>query len=101
MAQGNLPNGSEPSVGNKCEFKAYHETIKDGMPKSEHVLEPFAEQSKGDDSAYALIIKRTFEQGKPKMTKLTVNSPYILKAFRDVIRSYDPGESPGIFYPPF
>ncbi|KAI0555525.1 P-loop containing nucleoside triphosphate hydrolase protein [Xylaria curta] len=90
MVQGNLVNGSAPSVGNKCEFKAYHETIKDGVPSSEHVLEPFAEQSEGNDSTYALIIKRTFEQGKPKKTKLTVNSPHILKAFRDVIRSYDP-----------
>ncbi|TGJ84946.1 hypothetical protein E0Z10_g3827 [Xylaria hypoxylon] len=88
-----LPNGSLPpqSTGNKCEFKAYHETIKDGVPKSEHILEPFAEHSnQNDDSAYALVIRRTFEQGSPKKTNLAVNSPHVLKAFRDVIRSYDP-----------
>ncbi|KAI0470206.1 P-loop containing nucleoside triphosphate hydrolase protein [Xylaria cf. heliscus] len=91
MAQGDLPNGSEPSVGTTCEFKAYHETIKDGVPKLETCLQPFGEQTnKDDDSAYALVIKRTFEQGTSKKTDLTVNSPHILKAFRDVIRSYEP-----------
>ncbi|KAI0409525.1 P-loop containing nucleoside triphosphate hydrolase protein [Xylaria palmicola] len=91
MAHTALSNGSVPSFGNKCELKAYHETIKDGVPKSEHILKPFAEYSnQSEDSAYALIIKRTYEQGEPKKTVLTVNSPYILKSFRDVIRSYEP-----------
>ncbi|KAI1422893.1 P-loop containing nucleoside triphosphate hydrolase protein [Xylaria sp. FL1777] len=92
MAKGS-PNGPLPSqpVGNKCEFRAYHETIMNGVPKSEHVPEPFAEHSsQSDDSAYALVIKRTFQQGHPKKTNLTVSSPHVLKAFRDVIRSYDP-----------
>lgn len=93
MVQGALINGSLPSppTGSKCEFKAYHKTIKDGVPKTKDILEPFAEYENLDnDSAYALIIKRTFEQGEPKRTKLSVNSPHILKAFRDVIRSYEP-----------
>ncbi|KAI0541060.1 P-loop containing nucleoside triphosphate hydrolase protein [Xylaria digitata] len=88
-----VPNGSLPlqSIGNKCEFKAYHDTTKDGVPKSEHILEPFAEHNnQSDDSTYALVIRRAFEQGSPKKTSLTVNSPHVLKAFRDVIRSYDP-----------
>ncbi|KAI1191752.1 P-loop containing nucleoside triphosphate hydrolase protein [Nemania serpens] len=108
MVQEALTNGSLPSqsMGSKCEFKAYHETIRDGVPKSEDVLEPFAEyENRGSDSAYALIIKRTFEQGEPKKTKLTVNSPHILKAFRDVIRSYEPVasdfHSPLSLYTPF
>ncbi|KAI0428544.1 P-loop containing nucleoside triphosphate hydrolase protein [Xylaria sp. FL1042] len=85
------PNSPPPSeaTGEKCEFKAYHETINNGVPKCEHIPEPFAEY-KSDDSVYALVIKRTFEQGSPKKTNLTVNSPHVLKAFRDVIRSYDP-----------
>ncbi|KAI3320065.1 P-loop containing nucleoside triphosphate hydrolase protein [Xylariaceae sp. AK1471] len=93
MARGILPNGSSTpqSTGKKCEFKAYHETIKDGVPQSEHILEPFAEHgNEGDDNNHALIIRRTFEHGKPKQTKLAINSPHILKAFREVVRSYDP-----------
>jgi hypothetical protein len=97
MAQGILseqePNGPLPSqsTGNRCEFKAYHETIKDGVPKSEHIPEPFVEHAnQGHDSTYALVIKRIFEQGKPKKTVLTVNSPHILKVFREVVRSYNP-----------
>ncbi|KAI0972699.1 P-loop containing nucleoside triphosphate hydrolase protein [Xylaria arbuscula] len=77
------------SAGNKCEFKAYRKTIKNGVPKTENVPEPFAEHQ-DDDSSYALVIERTFEQGYPQKTKLTINSPHILKAFRDVIRSYGP-----------
>ncbi|KAJ8123824.1 hypothetical protein O1611_g9503 [Lasiodiplodia mahajangana] len=92
-ANGTSPKGSlsPQPTGSKCEFKAYHETVKDGVPKSEHIPEPFAEyENKSDDSTYALVIKRSFAQDKPKQTDLTVNSPHILKAFRDVIRSYDP-----------
>ncbi|KAI1130291.1 P-loop containing nucleoside triphosphate hydrolase protein [Nemania abortiva] len=93
MSNGKLPNGSPSShsIGSKCEFKAYHETVKDGRPETEHIPEPFAEyKHKNDDDTYALVIKRSFTQEKPKQTKLTVNSPHILKAFRDVVRSYDP-----------
>ncbi|KAJ8120843.1 hypothetical protein ONZ43_g2552 [Nemania bipapillata] len=93
MTHATLPAAPSPAqnIGLKCEFKAYHEAIKDGMPKSEHVPEPFAEyENKSDDGTYALVIKRSFSQDKPKKTTLTVNSPYILKAFRDVIRSYEP-----------
>ncbi|KAI8635234.1 P-loop containing nucleoside triphosphate hydrolase protein [Xylariaceae sp. FL1651] len=98
MTQGTLPEQGKPngslsslSIGNKCEFKAYHETFKEGVPKSEHVPEPFAEhEAGGDDSTYAMVIKRTYEHNKPKKTTLTINSPQILKAFREVIRSYDP-----------
>lgn len=93
MTVGNLPIASTPPqpTGSKCEFKAYHETVKDGIPKLEHIPEPFAEyENKSDDNTYALVIKRSFTQEKPKKTTLTINSPHILKAFRDVIRSYDP-----------
>ncbi|KAI0817273.1 P-loop containing nucleoside triphosphate hydrolase protein [Xylaria sp. FL0064] len=85
------PNGPTPSdaIGNKCKFKAYHEIIENGVPRCEHIPEPFAEY-KSDDSTHALVIRRTFETGSPKKAKLTVNSPHVLKAFRDVIRSYDP-----------
>ncbi|KAJ3559656.1 hypothetical protein NPX13_g9503 [Xylaria arbuscula] len=84
------PQSQSPSPGHRCEFKAYHETIKDGIPQSEHVPEPFAEyHNHSEDSTYALVIKRIFREGYKK-TSLTVNSPHILKAFRDVIRSYEP-----------
>ncbi|KAI0203814.1 P-loop containing nucleoside triphosphate hydrolase protein [Astrocystis sublimbata] len=91
MVQANLSNGSVSSTGNVCKFKAYHETRKDGVPCSTPIAEPFAEHiSNDDDSTYALIIRRVFEQGAAKKTQLTVNSPHILKAFRTVIGSYEP-----------
>ncbi|KAI1498903.1 P-loop containing nucleoside triphosphate hydrolase protein [Biscogniauxia marginata] len=81
---------SEP-VGEKCQFKAYHETVKGGVPSSEPISDPFGKLSARDnDSAYALVIKRTFEENKPKKTTLQVNSPHILAAFRSVIKSYIP-----------
>ncbi|GAP86880.2 putative TOB3 [Rosellinia necatrix] len=94
MTQNDSSPPPPPPVGSKCEFKAYHETVKDGIPKSEHVLEPFAEHADlSDDGAYALVIKRSYQQEKPKKTSLTVNSSHILQAFHDVIRSYEPVSS--------
>ncbi|KAI1175074.1 P-loop containing nucleoside triphosphate hydrolase protein [Nemania sp. FL0916] len=92
MTDGTLNSGEKPSRtdGSRCEFKAYHETVKDGIPESKHIPDPFAEyENKSDDNAYAMVIKRSFEKDGAKKTTLTVNSPHVLKAFRDVIGTYD------------
>ncbi|XDG06949.1 hypothetical protein ABKA04_006564 [Annulohypoxylon sp. FPYF3050] len=75
--------------GEKCEFRTYHETIKQGLSSTESVLDPFKKgTSRGEDSVYALVIKRVFQENKQDKTTLKVNSPHILKAFREVIKSY-------------
>lgn len=76
------------TIGEKCEFKAYHETIKLGQSNTELAPDPFDSNSHDEDSAYALVIRRKYEEHKPSKTTLHVNSPYIQKAFRDVIKSY-------------
>ncbi|KAI1490995.1 P-loop containing nucleoside triphosphate hydrolase protein [Biscogniauxia mediterranea] len=81
---------SEP-LGKMCQFKAYHETVKGGVPSSQPISDPFGKvNNHDDDSTYALVIKRTFEENKPTKTCLQVNSPLILEAFRKVIQSYAP-----------
>ncbi|KAI6084612.1 P-loop containing nucleoside triphosphate hydrolase protein [Hypoxylon rubiginosum] len=75
--------------GEKCEFKAYHETVKLGKSTSESSSDPFDKRdSGGEDGAYALVIRRKFEEHRPSKTTLQVNSRHIQKAFRDVIGSY-------------
>ncbi|KAH9897321.1 P-loop containing nucleoside triphosphate hydrolase protein [Xylariomycetidae sp. FL2044] len=82
---------SQELLGGKCEFKAYHKTIKGGVPNAEVISDPFAKfGARDDDSSYALVIKRTFQENKPKKTTLAINSPHILQAFRDAIVSYPP-----------
>ncbi|KAI1107965.1 P-loop containing nucleoside triphosphate hydrolase protein [Jackrogersella minutella] len=84
-------NGTHPivSVGETCELKAYHETIKNGQSSIEPNSDPFMKAtSHGEDSTYALIIRRKFQENKPSKITLQVNSPYIQKAFRDVVKSY-------------
>ncbi|KAI8961404.1 P-loop containing nucleoside triphosphate hydrolase protein [Daldinia sp. FL1419] len=77
------------AVGEKCEFKAYHETIKDGKSTTEPASDPFDRSSShGEDSTYALVIRRKYEEYEPSETTLQINSPYIQKTFRDVIKSY-------------
>ncbi|KAI1823630.1 P-loop containing nucleoside triphosphate hydrolase protein [Xylaria intraflava] len=82
------------TTGIKCEFKAYHKTIKDGVLRSESVIDPFARQDNhSDDIKYALVVNDTSESRQHSKTELTINSPYILKALRDVVRSYEPAAS--------
>jgi hypothetical protein len=56
------------------------------------IQDPFGKATSADgDSPYALVINRTFDlehPGVPKSTTLKVNSPHILKTFRQVIKSY-------------
>ncbi|KAI0833924.1 P-loop containing nucleoside triphosphate hydrolase protein [Hypoxylon sp. FL0890] len=82
-------NGTHPKIplGEKCEFKAYHETVKHGQSTVEPA-DPFNKDSIDEDDAYALVIRRKFQEHHPGQTTLQVNSPYIQKAFRDVVKSY-------------
>ncbi|KAI0176477.1 P-loop containing nucleoside triphosphate hydrolase protein [Hypoxylon sp. FL1284] len=81
---------SAVASGEKCEFKAYHETVKHGETSAEPSADPFKNKydSRGEDDPYALVVRRRFEEHKPSKTTLQVNSPYIQKAFRDVVGSY-------------
>ncbi|KAJ1324722.1 NTP/NDP exchange transporter [Microdochium nivale] len=77
------------TVGAKCDFRAYHHSIRDGLPQIKHIAEPFkTSRATDDDSAYALIIRRTTELHKQDQVSLQVNSPSILRAFREAIGSY-------------
>ncbi|KAF4939027.1 Cell division cycle protein 48-like protein [Colletotrichum fructicola] len=84
------------AVGTKPEFRAYHALHKkDGKVTTEPMPEPFGpsrySNATNTDSSYALVIKRTFTKEspyEPKSVTLTVNSSFLLQAFRDVIRSY-------------
>ncbi|KAL7629136.1 hypothetical protein AAE478_000655 [Parahypoxylon ruwenzoriense] len=96
--QPDQPNPEKPQTNNtqevvafgeKCEFKAYHETVKHGQTSTEVTSDPFGRHdSRDQDDAYALVIRKRFEEHKRSRTTLYVNSPYIQKAFRDVIKSY-------------
>ncbi|KAI1082904.1 P-loop containing nucleoside triphosphate hydrolase protein [Whalleya microplaca] len=81
--------GPQIPLGTRCAFKAYHETVKDGKPTKETLSDPFANlKISDDDSAYALVIHKKHKENEPIKTKLKVNSPEILRAFREVIESY-------------
>ncbi|KAH7309820.1 P-loop containing nucleoside triphosphate hydrolase protein [Stachybotrys elegans] len=84
---------SDGDVGMRCEFRTYHEIPKkDGEMVVKKISDPFGKSSiQVDDSPYALVIKRRFPHenpSTPSSVSLRVNSPHILKAFRDVIGSY-------------
>ncbi|KAJ0382167.1 hypothetical protein COL922a_013103 [Colletotrichum nupharicola] len=85
----------DAAVGSLPEFKTYHASIKkDGKLTTETQTDPFGRSYYGninEDYSYALVIKRTFPQDsshQPRSVTLTVNSPLLLQAFRDVIGSY-------------
>ncbi|KAF6795458.1 AAA family [Colletotrichum sojae] len=83
----------EHPVGSQPEFRTYHSFYnKDGKLVTDPIPEPFGSAALGndaeEDSSFALVIKRDFPKDdphRPKKVKPTVNSPFILQAFRDVI----------------
>ncbi|KAI0021214.1 P-loop containing nucleoside triphosphate hydrolase protein [Xylariomycetidae sp. FL0641] len=86
------PASSSYDPGSRCEFRTYHTVPKDGTLKVRRITEPFEHGSRTvSDSSFALVIKREFtieDQSAPKTVTLKVNSPHLLKAFRDVVGSY-------------
>ncbi|KAI5866491.1 P-loop containing nucleoside triphosphate hydrolase protein [Durotheca rogersii] len=79
----------DAAFGERCEFIAYHEIVKHGQTSTEPASDPFGRYDSGSqDGAYALVIRRRFQENEPSRTALQVNSPFIRKAFREVIKSY-------------
>jgi hypothetical protein len=89
------PEGNVSSeLGSRAEFKTYHHTRKkDGNMVTQPILEPFGKVKGSDenDRSYALVIHRHFTAeslGEATSVTVQVNSPYLLKAFREVVKSY-------------
>ncbi|KAI0437025.1 P-loop containing nucleoside triphosphate hydrolase protein [Xylaria telfairii] len=101
------PPGSAPKdsqFGSRCEFKTYHTVPnKEGRLKVKPIVDPFEHEARGHvDNTYALVINREFtveDQSAPKSVTLKVNSPRLLKTFRDVVGSYP--SVPSDFKSPF
>ncbi|KAI0192808.1 P-loop containing nucleoside triphosphate hydrolase protein [Astrocystis sublimbata] len=79
--------------GSRCEFRTYHTVPnKEGRLKVKPIVDPFESGAKNHiDNTYALVIHREFtieDQSAPKIVSLKINSPQLLKAFRDVVGSY-------------
>ncbi|KAJ3573820.1 hypothetical protein NPX13_g4567 [Xylaria arbuscula] len=92
------------NYGSRCEFKTYHTVPnKEGRLKVKPIIDPFEHEARGHtDNTYALVINREFtieDQSAPKSVTLKINSPHLLKAFRDVVRSYP--SVPSDFKSPF
>lgn len=77
-------------IGSRCEFRTYHKILrKEGGKAVKLVTDPFKSEKKDADSTYALVIKRDYsnKEGHGSVT-LKINSPHLLQAFRQVIKSY-------------
>jgi hypothetical protein len=80
---------SEPKIGLRCEFRTYHKTSrKDGETIVKSVTDLYKAEARKDDP-YALVVWRDYadKQDHGSVT-LKVNSPHLLKAFRQVVKSY-------------
>ncbi|KAK8110761.1 uncharacterized protein PG998_007218 [Apiospora kogelbergensis] len=89
----NTTNGDDKpqeALGQRCEFKAYREVLQpDGQPSVKAMEDPFEDHTGRDqDSPYAIVVRQIIDPKKPVNTKLLINSPHILAAFRDVIECY-------------
>lgn len=82
-------SSASTSGGTKCEFKTYHTIPKKGGGfVTEAKSEPFESPQDGTDGHYALIVRRKFtDRQELESTTLRVNSPHLLRVFRDVVGS--------------
>ena len=77
-------------VGEKCDFKIWQvdRVKKDGSRETVSVKKLDAHELP-NDAEYALVVRQIFdEKNSLETVKLEVNSPYLLQAFRDVVRSH-------------
>jgi hypothetical protein len=77
-----------PGVGEKCEIRVSQQRYKNG--RQETVVKDGLEPDLFDeDNSYALISSKSFtEKNVLEKTEVKINSPHILKAFRDLIGPY-------------
>ena len=85
------PNGSvdhDVEIGMKADLRIWQQRYRrDGQ--QETVAVESLVGAKGSDTAYAVVVNQIFsERNRLESVQLTINSPHILKAFRDVIKSY-------------
>lgn len=87
-----LPDSSKAadasSLHIKCEVKTWHLLQKEDGTEEKTAVEGFGHVEPSTDH-FALVVTRKMDKNhKLESTTLDVNSPYILKAFRDVIKSH-------------
>lgn len=98
-----IPAAAETENDCKCEFRSYrHVKKKDGTSVKEVTNEHFNVEH-GDtavkDAGYAIVIHRKFNDKKElEYTRVNINSPVLLKVFREVVGSY-PSLSPDFLKP--
>lgn len=86
-----MDSSSKDDIGSKSELKIWRERYgTDGSPETVEVssLDPF-DGLHQDDDQFAIVVRQKFDErhGLEKTT-IKINSPYILKAFRDVIEAH-------------
>jgi hypothetical protein len=72
----------------KCEVKTWHLLQKEDGTEEKTAVEGFGHVEPSTDH-FALVVTRKMDKNhKLESTTLDINSPYILKAFRDVVKSH-------------
>ena len=81
-------DSNDQNAGTRCELRIWHQRYKrDGTQETVSVESLGGAHSL--DKSYAIVVNHIFsKRNRLDLTILTINSAHILKAFRDVIRSY-------------
>jgi AAA+ superfamily predicted ATPase len=79
----------DQNVGRRCEARVWQQRYKRDGTRETVAVESLTRENNTLDKAYAIVVNQAFsERNRLDSSILTVNSAYILQAFRDVIRSY-------------
>ena len=76
-------------IGEKPEFKIYQDRVKKDGSRHTVAVDRLDANELPDDTQYAMVVRQVFtDKNALELTKVDINSPYLLKAFRDVVRSH-------------
>jgi hypothetical protein len=91
MANGDLldlGNHKTPGIGEKCEIRIFQQRYKNG--RQEIVVKDGLEPDLfNEDNSYALVATKIFtEKNSLEKTSVQINSPHLLKTFRQIVGTY-------------
>lgn len=81
--------GNSLAAAMKCELKVWHNRFDKDGEQVKIAVDEASNDDKNSEEEYALVVTRSFDdKNRLTSTTLSVNSPHILKAFREVVKHH-------------
>lgn len=84
-----MEDSNSKAVGEKCELRIWQDRVRKDGSREIVRLDRLDVKELPDDDDYAIVVRHEFtDRNVLDKTTVEINSPYLLRAFRDVVRSH-------------